>query len=104
MWERIKNNFDNGIRKLKWFSSALSDRLKIEISVMRLLHQSEQLGEKRDELMKTIGQRVFELRGQPERSIMNDSIISEALSEIERINSEMEATKKKASEISKIEP
>lgn len=104
MWQRLKNNFDNGIKKLKWFSSALSDRLKIEISVMRLLHQSEQLAEKKDELMKVIGRRVFELRQQSERSIINDRIISEALIEIERINSEMEATKKRASEISKIEP
>lgn len=104
MWQRLKNNFDNGIKKLKWFSSALSDRLKIEISVMKLLHQSEQLAEKKDELMKVIGRRVFELRQQSERSIINDRIISEALIEIERINSEMEATKKKASEISKIEP
>lgn len=104
MWQRLKNNFDNGIKKLKWFSSALSDRLKIEISVMKLLHQSEQLAEKKDELMKIIGRRVFELRQQSERSIINDRIISEALFEIERINSEMEATKKKASEISKIEP
>ncbi|NWF75733.1 MAG: hypothetical protein HXY53_04010 [Nitrospirae bacterium] len=104
MWQRLKNNFDNGIKKLKWFSSALSERLKIEISVMKLLHQSEQLAEKKDELMKVIGRRVFELRQQSERSIINDRIISEALIEIERINSEIEATKKKASEISKIEP
>ncbi len=103
MWERIKNNFGSGIRKLKWFSSALSERLKIEISVIRILHKSEQLSQKRDELMKTIGNRVFELRHEPERSIKNDSIILEALKEIDHINNEIEATKKKASELSNIE-
>jgi seryl-tRNA synthetase len=100
MWQRIKKNFDRGIRKIKWFSSLLSERFKIEISVFKLLHQSEQLEEKRDELMKTIGKRVYELKENPDRSILKDSVIMEAIIEIEKINSEIESTKKKASEIS----
>ncbi|MBI5187770.1 MAG: hypothetical protein HZA07_01670 [Nitrospirae bacterium] len=103
MWKRLRNNFDSGIEKIKWFSSLLSDRLKIEYSVMKLLYQSEQMERKKDELMKTIGQRVYELRGYSDRYILKDRIIMEAFSEIEKINSEIDATKKKASEISRIE-
>lgn len=100
MWQKIKKNFDRGIKKIKWFSFLLSERLKIEISIFRLLHHSEQLKEKRDELIKKIGERVYELKDNPDRTILKDTIVVEAISEIEKINKEIESTKKKASEIS----
>jgi hypothetical protein len=100
MFKKLKDNFDAGIEKIKWFSSLFSDRLKIEFSVMKLLYQSTQMEKKRDELMKKIGQRVIELKEHSERQILKDRIIMDALSEIAKIDSEIESTKKKASEIS----
>ena len=100
MWTRIKRNFENGVDKIKWFSSLLSDRAKIEISVMKLLYESDQMEKKRDELMKTIGRRVFELRESSDKHILKDRIIAESVSEIEKISGDIETTKKKASEIS----
>jgi hypothetical protein len=100
MWKRLKNNFDSGIEKIKWFSSLLSDRVKIEYFVMKLLYHSEQMEKKRDELIKTIGLRVYELKGYPDRQILKDRVIIEALNEIEKINNEINETKKKASELS----
>jgi len=103
MWDRVKNNFDSGLKKIKWFSSLFSERVKIEISVMKLLYQSEQMKEKRDELLKAIGTRVYDMKEHPEKSVIKDRAISDTLSEIEKINNEIEITKKKASEISSIE-
>ena len=103
MWKRLKNNFDSGIEKIRWFSSLFSERLKIEYLVMKLLYRSEQLERKRDEFMKKIGRRVYELKGYSDRYILKDGIVVEALSEIEKINAEIDVTKKKASEISRIE-
>jgi len=100
MWKRIKESFDSGVEKIRWFSSLLSERVKIESSVVRLLYQSEQMERKKDELMKNIGQRVYELKGYSERYILKDKIIIEALNELEKISSEIEGKKKKASEIS----
>ena len=100
MWTKIKRNFENGVEKIKWFSSLLSDRAKIEISVMKLLYESDQMEKRRDELMKIIGKRVFELKDSSERHILKDRVISESVSEIEQISGEIETTKKKASEIS----
>lgn len=100
MLKRIKDNFDSGVEKIKWFSSLLSDRMKIEVSVMKLLYHSEQIEKRKDELMKTIGSRVRELKEHPDRHILKDSVITDALNEIEKIDSEIESTKKKASEIS----
>jgi predicted transcriptional regulator len=100
MIKRLKNNFDTGVEKIKWFSSILSDRLKIEFSLIKLLHQSDQLEKKRDELMKHIGRRVCELKESSERSILKDRVIMDTMNEIAKIDSEIESTKKKASEIS----
>lgn len=102
MWQRIKNNFENGIKKIKWFSSLLSSRLNVEISVFRLLYQSEQLTERREELLKQIGKRLYELKDEPEKQILKDRIIIELLKEIDDINSKIESTMKKASEISNV--
>lgn len=100
MWKKSKENFERGIEKIKWFSILLSDRLKMEYSVMKLLYQSEQMQKKQDELMKTIGQRIYELKEHSDRNILKDRVIADALSELEKISSEIESTKKKASEIS----
>jgi seryl-tRNA synthetase len=103
MLKRLKDNFESGLEKLKWFSSLLSERVKVEISVMKLLHQSEQMEKKRDDLLKTIGRRVYELKEHSDRQILKDASITEALGEIEKIDTEIESMKKKASEISKVE-
>ncbi|MBM4145690.1 MAG: hypothetical protein FJ240_05365 [Nitrospira sp.] len=100
MIKRLRTNFDTGVEKIKWFSSILSDRLKIEFSLIKLLYQSDQLEKKRDELMKSIGSRVCELKESSERSILKDRFIMDAMDEIAKIDSEIESTKKKASEIS----
>jgi hypothetical protein len=100
MWKKLKENFDRGIEKIKWFSMLLSDRIKIEYSVIRLFYQSEQMKKKRDELMRTIGERIYELKEHSDRSLLKDSVIAASLDELDKINSEIEAIKKKASEIS----
>lgn len=103
MLKRLKENFEGGVEKIKWFSSLLSERMKIEISLIRLLYQTEQLEEKRDELLKKIGQRTYDLREQAEAHILKDSAVAEMLNEIGKINEEIDSTRKKASEISKLE-
>jgi len=103
MLKRIKDSFDSGVEKIKWFSSLLSDRVKVEVSVMKLMYQSDQMERRKNDLMKTIGRRVHELKEYPDRQILKDRIIEDALIEIEQITSEIELTRKKASEISKTE-
>jgi hypothetical protein len=101
MWTRIRSNFENGVGKFKWFASLFSDRLKVEFSVMKLLYEADRMERRKDELVKDIGKRFLELKDQPERNILKDRIIEESLSEIEHLNSEIETTKKQASDISR---
>ncbi|MEW6067415.1 MAG: hypothetical protein AB1610_03870 [Nitrospirota bacterium] len=100
MWRKLKDNFDNGIEKIKWFASLLSERLKIEYMIIKLFSHSKQLEGQRDELFKKIGQRLYELKEHPDSLPLKDNVIMEALNEIERLNNEIDLTKKKAAEIS----
>jgi hypothetical protein len=103
MWKRIKDNLDSGMEKIRWFSSLLSERMKIEISLIKLLHQSTEMEKKRAELMKAIGERVYELKNGPEKHVLRDPIIMEELHKLETLNTEIEDMRKRASEISRIE-
>ena len=103
MLKRVKDSFERGVEKIKWFSSLVSDRVRVELSVMKLLYQSDQLERKKETLMRTIGQRVLELKDHPDRQILRDSIVADALAEIEKITVEIEETREKASVISRVE-
>jgi hypothetical protein len=103
MWKRVKDNLDSGIEKAKWFSSLLNERMKIEISLFKLLYQSSEMEKRRGELMKTIGERLFELKDGPEKQLLRDAVILDALKDLEQLNAEIEDTRKKASEIGKME-
>ena len=99
MLKRLKTSFERGVEKIRWFSSVLSERIKIEFLVIKLLFQSDKMEKKRDELLNKIGQRVYEMKENSDRQVLKDRVISETLNEIELINSEIETTKKKAAEI-----
>lgn len=103
MWKRVKNNFDSGIERIKWFSSLLSERMKIEFSVIKLVSDRDKKEKDRAEKMRLIGERVFELREQQDKNVLKDKVIASAISEIEKLDSEIEDINKKASEISKVE-
>jgi predicted transcriptional regulator len=103
MWKKIKDNFDSGMGKVRWFSSLLNERLKIEFSLINLLHQSSEMEKKRAELMKTIGERVYDLRNGPARLVLGDPVITEAFHKLETLDAEIEDLRKRASEISRIE-
>ncbi len=103
MWKKIKNNFNSGIERIKWFSSLLSERVKIEFSVIKLLSDRDKKEKDRAEKMRLIGERVFELREQQDKNILKDKVIASSIDEMEKLDSEIEDIKKKVSEISKVE-
>jgi seryl-tRNA synthetase len=101
MFSRIKKDFESAVKKIKWFSSLLSERIRIEITVFKLLYKSEELKKRRDELMKKIGEEVYRMR-EKERNIYADKDIKEAIRELETLEPEIKETIEKASEISRI--
>ncbi|MFZ3123431.1 MAG: hypothetical protein WA104_08765 [Thermodesulfovibrionales bacterium] len=103
MWKRVKNNFDAGIERIKWFSSLLSERMKIEFSVIKLVSDRDKKEKERAEKLRLIGERVFEMREQHDKNILKDKVIAGSIIEIEKLDSEIEDIKNKVSEISKVE-
>ena len=63
MLKNVYENFRKGIEKIKWFATLFSERMNIEIAIFKLLYQSDEMTKKRETLLKTIGERVVELKG-----------------------------------------
>ncbi len=104
MWVvKLKESFEAGVEKIRGLASLLAERFRVEAAVIKLIRESGELEKKRDGLVREIGERVFELRGRSELSVLDDSRIRRALAELEKLDREIEELKGKASEIGKIE-
>lgn len=101
MIKKLQDGFSEGVNRLKWFSDFFSERVKIEMAVFRLFHQSEHMKRTRTELIQRIGERVLECRSHPEKNLLKDAVIAEALAELEAIDRKIDDVRLKASEISK---
>jgi len=103
MYTRIKKDFDEGIDKVKWFAGLLSERVRIELTVFRLLHEAEELRKKRDALLRKIGEDFYQMHksgsgSQPGREMLD------AINEIDALESRIKELGDKASEISRTTP
>ena len=83
MLNKVYDNFKKGIEKIRWFATLFAERLNIEIAVLKLLHQSEEMTQKRATLLRAIGEQVVALNEHPEKNVFRDSVIAGALEEIE---------------------
>jgi hypothetical protein len=98
----MRENFKQGLYTLKWFATVLSERLKIEIAVIELLYQSDEIEKRRRELLKAIGERVYDLKGHPDKNILRDRAVLGAIEEIDKLEKEIEGLKQKVSEINSV--
>lgn len=99
MLAKVKKSFEEGLGTLRWFASVLGERLRAEAAVIRLLWQSGAVEKKRDELMKQLGERVFELRKVEGVNIYQDRKSIETLKEVEGLESEIKELRRRASEL-----
>lgn len=103
MWKKVRDSLEDGVEKIKWFSTLLNERVKVEISLFKLIYRSSEVEKKRDSLLKAIGLRVLELRDKSEKNILRDPSIIELMNQLKTIDNEMEEIKDKVVELSKIE-
>jgi hypothetical protein len=103
MWKKIRDSLDEGIEKIKWFSALLNERLKVEISLIKLIYRSSEIEKRRDAILKAIGERVVELRDKSERNILRDPSIIELTGQLKIVEKEMEEIRDKVLELSKVE-
>jgi len=102
-WLRIKEWFYNGLERLRWLASLFSERLHIELAIIKLLNNIETLKKRRDEAVLRLGERVLQLKDSPSHDVLTDQEVRTVFKEIEAVNEELEALKSKVSELSKLE-
>lgn len=101
MFSRLKKDIEEGVEKVKWFSSLLSERVRVEIVVFKLLYKSEELKRRRGDLLKQIGEEVYQLRNK-DKNVYAQKEVAAAIKELELLEPEIRETTERASEISKI--
>jgi len=101
MYTRIKNDLDEGLNKVKWFARLLSERIRIELTVFRLLHKSEELKKKRDIMIKKIGEEAYRMN-KSDKGINPSKDMLDAIKEIDALEPLIKETVDKAAEISRI--
>ena len=102
MQSRVKKDFESGIKKVKWFATLLSERVRIEITIFKLLYKSEELKKKRDELLRQIGEEVYEMR-EKGKNVYNSKEVLAAIKSLQSIEPEIRETLEKASDFSKLD-
>ncbi|MGO9377103.1 MAG: hypothetical protein ACLPN1_10560 [Dissulfurispiraceae bacterium] len=101
MYARIKYDLNEGFSKFKWFARLLSERIRIELTVFRLLHQSEELKKKRDVLIRKIGEEAYRIH-KSDNIIHPNKDMLDALKEVDALEPQIKETIDKASEISRM--
>ncbi|MEJ2697345.1 MAG: hypothetical protein P8013_11930 [Candidatus Sulfobium sp.] len=99
MLKRIIGNFRDGLSRIRWFAHVFSERVKIEIAVIKLLYRSDEMEKRRQELFRTIGERIYEVKGNHEKNVFRDKVIVEAMEDIEKMEKNIEELKERVSEI-----
>lgn len=100
--KKIIADFRRGLERLQWLSSIFSERLRIEMAVVKLLFESDKVSRTRRELLISIGERVMELKGHHDKNILRDSVVSSAVGEIEKLDTQINEIKTKVSEIGRV--
>lgn len=103
MWKRIKSDFDAGVEKVKWFSTLLNERVKIEISLFKLFYKSSEMEKEKACLMKNIGERVYEMKRLSGKPPLKDESIAEIIKKAEVLDADIEGLRKKISDIDRPE-
>ncbi len=100
--KKIIDDFRKGLERLRWFATVFAERLKIEIAIFRLLYESDRVAKTRRELLRTIGERVMELKDYQDKNILKDSIVAEAVAEINKLEKTIDDLKTKVAEIGRV--
>lgn len=98
MLEIIKRDFLQGLKTFKFWAEVLSERVKIELNVLKLISEINRLNIKRDALLNSIGKEVYNLWGS-DFNLKENEKISSLVRQIREIESQIEDKKRKLSEL-----
>jgi seryl-tRNA synthetase len=96
--EIIKRDFLQGLKTFKFWAEVLSQRVKIELNVLKLISEINKLSLKRDLFLKSIGKEIYESWNE-NLNIKESENISSLIRQIREIEAQIEDRKKKLSEL-----
>ena len=100
LWDRIRKSLDDGLEVVTQVAAALSERVRIESAVARLMFDKGGMERKVDRLYRRLGDRVFHLWRQGEGGLMDDAEVRDALRDIDRLKDELDSIRGDISNIS----
>ncbi len=101
MIDIIKRDFLKGWKNFKFWAQTLSDRLKREINILRLLLELNKLNEERDKVLIELGTKVYK-SGKTSLELSDEEFLP-LLRKLKEIDSEIENNKKKISDLGSID-
>ncbi|MBF0518967.1 MAG: hypothetical protein HQK92_04510 [Nitrospirae bacterium] len=100
MWSDLKEDLARGIEKIKWVSVFVSDRLKTDIALFKLLEKITELERSKTLLYAEIGEKVYELSAVNPPNVYTHPEISKNLWDVTELDNKIEELKKQASAVS----
>jgi|GEM_PF-1511886 hypothetical protein len=87
IWEKAVINMHKGIEKINAVAAVFSERMKAEISIVRLRIRVDDVQARIDEQYRTIGRKVVDLSSRDELpktggQLLEDAVIAAAMTEI----------------------
>ena len=94
MFNQIKDDFKKGIDTVKGFSGAVSARITVELSLVKLTNEINSLESAKKEIFKTIGEKVYGIKNTPTPNIYNIDGINDSFKEIEQLDLQINNVKR----------
>jgi|GEM_PF-591517 hypothetical protein len=98
MLEIIKKDILQGLKILNFWTKTISERVKVEINILRVLSEIHKLTEKRDEILKKLGQETYQSCESFTNLQENEKILI-FIRELKEVEKEIEEKKKKLSDL-----
>lgn len=98
MIEIIKKDFLQGLKNFKFWATVISERIKIELNVLKLIREMNKLNIKKDELLKSIGKEIYDSWDR-DLEVKENEKISSLVRQIREIEVEIEDKRKKFREL-----
>jgi nickel-dependent lactate racemase len=98
MLEIIKKDILQGLKILNFWTKTISERVKVEINILRVLSEIHKLTEKRDEILKKLGQETYQSWESFTNLQENEKILI-FIRELKEVEKEIEEKKKKLSDL-----
>jgi len=97
----IKRDILQGLKTFNFWARTISERVKVEINVLRVLSEIQKLTEKRNEILKKLGQETYQSLRSSTNLQENEKILN-FIRDLKEVEKEIEDRKKKLNDLGDI--